>query len=322
MFTKEHLEHFKTKQVFIHTHDFPDPDAFASAFGLQSLLENYGIKSIICYGGEIERSSLINMVEEFNIEVTPRTKYDNQFLNAVNILVDSQINNSNITFNPGDDVYCIDHHPIFSDAKYVWQDIRPVGACASIIISYYKEANITVTKDVASALCYGIKMDTNDFNRGCTMFDIEMFREIFEYCDYNKVTYINQNQLVLNDFEAFRAALKNITIYGSIGFAYIPFKCPSTLVAIISDFLLSTAEVTVSIVYSRLDDVVKFSIRSEDKTIHAGRLIHEALKDIGNGGGHPTMAGGVIYKNYLDKISNLESTVERVFMGAYEKLYK
>lgn len=154
------------------------------------------------------------------------------------------------------------------------------------------------------------------------MFDIEMFREIFEYCDYNKVTYINQNQLVLNDFEAFRAALKNITIYGSIGFAYIPFKCPSTLVAIISDFLLSTAEVTVSIVYSRLDDVVKFSIRSEDKTIHAGRLIHEALKDIGNGGGHPTMAGGVIYKNYLDKISNLESTVERVFMGAYEKLYK
>lgn len=320
MFTKEQLNHFKTKQVFIHTHDFPDPDAFASAYGLSELLKYFGIDSVICYGGVIERASLIQMLKVFNIKASPRTDYENEFFNAVNILVDSQLNNANLVFKCGDDVYCIDHHPVFSEADYVWKDIRQVGACASIIISYYKEAGIVMSKDVASALCYGLKMDTNDFNRGCTKFDIQMFDAVFEYADYEQVTYINQNQLELDDFKAFKAAINNIKTSGEFGFAYIPFQCPSTLVAIISDFLLSTKEVKVSVVYSRLEDVVKFSIRSEDSNIHAGKLIRLALQDIGNGGGHPTMAGGIIYKKYLDEIDNLEDTVVQIFSEAYKKL--
>lgn len=163
-------------------------------------------------------------------------------------------------------------------------------------------------------------MDTNDFNRGCTKFDIEMFNEVFEYCDYDKVTYINQNQLVLDDFNAFSAAIKNIKTHGHFGFSYIPFQCPTTLVAIISDFLLSTEEVKVTVVYSKIDDIVKCSVRSEDTNIHAGKLIREALADIGNGGGHPTMAGGVIYKESLAKIDDLEEEVTRRFLEAYGKL--
>ncbi len=322
MFTKDLLEHFKTKQVFIHTHDFPDPDAFASAYGLQNLLSHYDIDSVICYGGVIERLSLIQMLKVFNIEASPRTDYENEFFNAVNILVDSQLNNANIAFNCGEDVYCIDHHPVFSKADYKWQDIRQVGACASIIISYFVESRIKMSRDVASALCYGLKMDTNDFNRGCTKFDIEMFNEVFDYCDYEQVTYINQNQLVLDDFKAFKAAINNIKTVDEFGFAYIPFQCPSTLVAIISDFLLSTEEVKISVVFSKLDDVVKFSIRSEDSNVHVGNLIRIALKDIGNGGGHPTMAGGIIYKKYLDKIDNLEETVINLFTSAYKEWRK
>ncbi len=320
MFTNEQLNHFKTKQVFIHTHDFPDPDAFASAYGLAELLRHFGIDSIICYGGVIERASLIQMLKVFNIKASPRTDYENEFFNAVNILVDSQLNNANLVFKCGDDVYCIDHHPVFSEANYVWKDIRQVGACASIIISYYKEAGVVMSKDVASALCYGLKMDTNDFNRGCTKFDVQMFDEVFEYADYEQVTYINQNQLELDDFKAFKAAINNIKTSGEFGFAYIPFQCPSTLVAIISDFLLSTKEVKISVVYSKLEDVVKFSIRSEDSNIHAGNLIRLALQDIGNGGGHPTMAGGIIYKKYLDEIDNLEDTVVSIFTEAYKKM--
>ncbi|MCR4611323.1 MAG: DHH family phosphoesterase [Lachnospiraceae bacterium] len=319
MFTKKHLEHFKTKKVFIHTHDFPDPDAFASAYGLQELLRYYGIESTICYGGVIERSSLLSMLKAFDITGDPRTDHTEEFLDAVNILVDSQLNNSNLVFTPGEDVYCIDHHPTFSDATYIWSDIRHVGACSSIIISYYKEANITMNQNVASALCYGLKMDTNDFNRGCTGFDIEMFNEVFEFCDYEKVTYINHNQLELSDFEAFKAAINNITTKGHFGFSYIPFQCPSTLIAIISDFLLSTEEVKISIVYSKLDDVMKLSVRCEEKGVSAGNLVHDALSGIGNGGGHPTMAGGVIFKESLAQMDNVEDEIIKRFLDAYKK---
>ena len=47
------LSHIKHKHVYIQTHNFPDPDAIASAFGLQELLKYCGIESTICYKGTI-----------------------------------------------------------------------------------------------------------------------------------------------------------------------------------------------------------------------------------------------------------------------------
>ena len=44
------------------------------------------------------------------------------------------------------------------------------------------------------------------------------------------------------------------------------------------------------------EDGIKFSVRSEDSYIHAGHLVREALHGYGDGGGHATMAGGMIRK--------------------------
>ena len=43
------------KTVYIQTHNFPDPDAIASAFGLQKLLKHYGVDSTLCYAGRIDK---------------------------------------------------------------------------------------------------------------------------------------------------------------------------------------------------------------------------------------------------------------------------
>lgn len=45
------------EHVYIQTHNFPDPDAIASAFGLQELLKLRGIHATICYKGKIDRYS-------------------------------------------------------------------------------------------------------------------------------------------------------------------------------------------------------------------------------------------------------------------------
>ena len=45
---------------------------------------------------------------------------------------------------------------------------------------------------------------------------------------------------------------------------------------------------------SRREDGIKFSVRSELADIHAGQLIHRTLQDLGSGGGHAGMAGGLI----------------------------
>ena len=53
----QHLEHIleciHDKHIFIQTHNFPDPDAIASAYGLKVLLEKKGIWATMCYKGRM-----------------------------------------------------------------------------------------------------------------------------------------------------------------------------------------------------------------------------------------------------------------------------
>ena len=43
------LGEINREHVYIQTHNFPDPDAIASAYGLQKLLELRGVRATICY---------------------------------------------------------------------------------------------------------------------------------------------------------------------------------------------------------------------------------------------------------------------------------
>ena len=55
--------------VFIQTHNFPDHDAVASAFGLMRLFEHHGIKSSLIYEGDLQRDSLNKMIKALDIPI-------------------------------------------------------------------------------------------------------------------------------------------------------------------------------------------------------------------------------------------------------------
>ena len=57
--------------VSVQTHDFPDHDAIAAAFGMQRLLEREGVPARIVYAGDIQRDSLRRMISDCAIEVSP-----------------------------------------------------------------------------------------------------------------------------------------------------------------------------------------------------------------------------------------------------------
>ena len=108
----------------------------------------------------------------------------------------------------------------------------------------------------------------------------------------------------------------SLQIYDKIGFSYIPFSCPDALIAILSDFILSLVEVEVAIVFSFRADGIKLSVRSENPDIHAGNLLHEALNDIGNGGGHASMGGGLITIDRMPELGNFpKDSVRNLFLN-------
>ena len=122
------------------------------------------------------------------------------------------------------------------------------------------------------------------------------------------------------DLKAYGAAIESIELYDKTGFSCIPFPCPDALIAILSDFILALIEVEVAVVFSFREDGVKLSVRSEDPAVHAGDLLHEALKDIGNGGGHASMGGGFISKDRLPELGHYpKDFIRNLFLNTMAK---
>lgn len=290
------ISNIKREHVYIQTHNFPDPDAIASAFGLQELLKYRGIDATICYKGKIERYSTEKMCQLFSIEIINIEDIADSLSDKDEvILVDAQKGNSNIMDMTGDEVICIDHHPTFEQQTYRFADIRPeIGACASIIAQYFVENEIPMDSRIATALSFGIRMDTKNLSRGVAKLDMEMLYHMFELCDQNVIHNLENSNLYFEDLMAYSKAIYSIQVYDNVSFADTGRDCPEGLIASVSDFMLALVEVTFSIVYSRKSDGIKLSVRSEGSKLDAGKIIRQALEGIGNGGGHAEMAGGFV----------------------------
>lgn len=315
---RELIDLCKNRRVYIQTHNFPDPDAIASAFGLQKFLGLYNIQSELCYDGKIDKLSASRMTDAFGIKLSPYIELDAGMSRSDYIIcVDAQKYAGNITNFIGDEVACIDHHPTVIPVEYKYKDVRIVGACASLIAEYFQRSGNIPDQDTATALLYGIKMDTLQFSRGVTELDIDMFKFLFPYHDENKLRILETNNLELGDLNAYAAAIASIELYGKAGFAWVPFAVPDAMIGILSDFILSLVEVDTAIVCSFRDDGAKLSIRSYDLNIHAGDLVRTALAGVGSGGGHEAMSGGFVPKSKLpNQMAYKQHFIREKFLSA------
>ena len=297
----------KSRKVYLQTHNFPDPDALAAAYGMQVFLKANGVETTICYAGKIEKNSTKRMIEEFGIEAVHIDDLPHMVEKDYIVTIDAQKYNSNITDFIGDEVACIDHHPTVIPCAYEYSDIRICGACCSIVADYFFESDTTLDTNTATALLYGLKMDTDSFNRGVTDFDIEMFARLHRLADNQKIISLYNNNMEIEDLYAYGEAMRTIKIYENVGFAKISFDCPDALIAMISDFILGLDVVEFSVVYAMRNGGYKFSVRNETPVYHAGTITQRALEDLGGGGGHFSMAGGVIVG---DKVKLLGEDVD------------
>ena len=311
----------KGHNVYIQTHNFPDPDAIASAFGLQVLLQHMGISAAICHHGKIERTSTLNMVSAFGIKLTPAEQISEMTENDYIITVDSQKGNSNILDLIGDEVAVIDHHPVFVECdSYKFKDIRLVGSCATIIADYFRQYNLPMPTEVATALLYGLKCDTRDFTRGVTQLDVDIYAYLFPQSDNAAIRHLQSGQIEFEELAAFVDSMSNIEVLDNVAFANLDFICTEAFMATVSDFILSINSVDFSVVYSRKDKGFKFSVRSKVDELPAGVIVSNALKGIGSGGGHASMAGGFAPEDAILKISiDFNKVIQNLFLNEIKK---
>lgn len=282
------------KRVFIQTHNFPDHDAVASAYGLSKLLSEFEINTHIIYKGEIQRDSLAKMIENLNINISKYEEFDIKEEEKI-IVVDGCKGNSNVEELIGDEIAVIDHHDVMEPENVRYVDIRKdYGSCSTIIYTYYKQLEKNISGDVATALIIGLNLDTAQLTRGVSEEDVNAFYNLYKKADIKLVNSILRNYIKVLDLNSYKFLLHNMKVDSSIAFCYFEDGCDQNLLGILGDFVLSLEEICFVILCAKNNGVINFSIRNEKSELSAAAIIQDVLKGIGFGGGHMDMAGGVI----------------------------
>lgn len=283
--------------VVILTHDNPDPDALASAFALQLLLENLcDTRARVAFSGLIGRAENRAMVKVLGLEPEPLSTLDLSGVAAF-AMVDTQPGSGNNSWvGEWPLVAVFDHHPLkFEPDTIAFADVsESYGATATMMLRYLDAAELELPTNLATALFYAIRSETLDLGREAREADREAYFRLLEQADLVLVARIQRARVPREYFRAFHQAIERAVVYDKVVMTDLQVVAVPDIVAEIADFLLRLqgAEWSCCIGQYRNDLVV--SLRTTDPFAHAGRFIRRIVAGLGTAGGHGTMAGGQV----------------------------
>lgn len=311
-------------KILVTTHIDPDPDALASAIGLSYLLHVLlpDSKITTSFAGALG-GGLNSVFASYSLPLyVSWSKVDLASFDAI-CLLDCQPAFTNSPLPP--DVCplaVIDHHPAargkichspFIDVR------RKVGASCSIIYSYFSALNVAIPKDIAALMLYGIESDLAGAAGHPGELDNTALSALTLTADMRKLYRIRFVDLSRSYYQAYYAAMQNAVIYDHAMVSHLHNIDSPEQPAVMADFLLRYENVTWVMVSALSGKALVLSLRTTQETPHsAGSVISHILAGIGNGGGHPTKAGGYIpLKDHkATTINQMRNTIKRRFLAA------
>ncbi len=296
---------FRLYQLFHHEDRLlilidADPDSIASGLALKRLLWRRLSGCLIAPIRPITRPQNQRMVRLLGINLTPYQEVDPGQFNR-KAIVDSQPPHHEIFARHTYDLI-IDHHPRHPDSTARLMDIRPgYGATATIMTEYLRAARIRPSLKLATALYYGIKTDTSNFERPAIEADIRAFHFLFKYTRLPLVRRLEFAELTLPMLQYYQQALRRYRLKGNRLYTFLgPVDTPDILV-IIADSFLRVEEISWTIVGGIYQDNLIVIFRNDGLRKNAGRLAQAAFGKLGSAGGHATSARAEVPLVHLEK---------------------
>lgn len=266
----------------------PDPDALAAAFGLRELLLPDCPDFTISYLGEFTRPENAAMVSMLKIPTVRHT--EELARGAATITVDAQPSFFSATGSVTFDVI-IDHHPATVLGPHRFADVRPrYGSTSTILTEYYRDSGVRMPRRVATALYYGLKVDTANLTRNVSDADVIAFRFLHPRADTNMIRTIELSQLPLSTLDFFQIAIANKKISGDTAFAFVGAVDNPDICVHIADFFIKLSGISWAAVACRTSEKIVVVFRSDGFRKHAGKVAETVFIDYGTAGGHRTMA--------------------------------
>jgi nanoRNase/pAp phosphatase (c-di-AMP/oligoRNAs hydrolase) len=279
-----------------------DPDAIASAMALKRLLWRRVFSCVLSYIRPITRPQNERMVRLLGIGLTPFQEINPADFNR-KALIDSQPCHHEL-FAALDYDLIIDHHPRRAETKARLLDIRPqYGATSTILTEYLQAARIKPSLKLATALYYGIKTDTANFERPAIEADVRAFHYLFGFTRRPLVRRLEFAEFTTSMLVYFQAALSRYRLRHNRIYTFLgPVSTPDILV-ILADFFMRAGEISWSIVGGIYGDKLVVILRNVGLRKNAGRLALKAFGKLGPAGGHAASARAEIPLSHIPDLA-------------------
>jgi nanoRNase/pAp phosphatase (c-di-AMP/oligoRNAs hydrolase) len=301
-------------RLAVVAHDNPDPDAIASGVALARLAREADCAAEVCYYGNIshqENRAFVNV-----LDLSLRNLDSGAALDSFDglALVDHAGTGSNDQLpadTPVDIV--IDHHPPRGPVEARFVDLRSeVGATCTLLVEYFERARRTPQSDVATALLFGIHVDTDGFKRGVAAQDFEAAATLVETADLEALARIESPSIDWGTFDVLARAITDRRIEHDVALSFVGEVGNRDALPQAADRLLNADNIGTTVVYGIVDGTVYVSARSRADDLDLGETVRDAFGQMGSAGGHADMAGAQMELGLLGELEDASSVAPLV----------
>ncbi|SDJ89573.1 DHH family phosphoesterase [Natronorubrum texcoconense] len=306
-------------------HDNPDPDAIASAVALVDIAAEVGVDADACYFGDISHQENRAMVNLLELDLRNLSHEDSLEEYDAFALVDHS--RPGVNDQLPEDLHVdivIDHHPPRGPVPGEFVDLREhAGATSTVMTDYLDRFGLEPRRATATALLYGIRIDTNDFTREVSPADFEAASILWPHVETSVLRQIEQPTVEGETLDTIARAIKNRIQRDSVAVASVGQLANRDALPQAADQLLSIEGVETTLVFGFRDEMVFLSARSRASDVDLGETLRDAFDRIGSAGGHADMAGAQLEIGILgsaddeDEVESIVSVVEEVITNRF-----
>jgi len=273
----------------------PDPDGIASGYALRAILGRNRTKAPLVSFGPVTRPENRAMVSALGIEVKQVKPAElDQFDGLALLDVQPPVFGEPVPERLRRPDVVIDHHPERPGYEARVRDIRPwYGATSSILTEYTRAADIDVHPRLATALLYGIKTDTQLFGRETSPLDITAFATLHSQHSPALLRRIERPALPQAGLRALGRALSRSTVEDGVHLLVLG-RVREDVIPQVADLGLQAEGAEWAVAAGTVGGDLVFSVRNVGHVRAAGDVVRAVVEGLGVGGGHRSMAKGII----------------------------
>jgi nanoRNase/pAp phosphatase (c-di-AMP/oligoRNAs hydrolase) len=273
-------------------HGSPDPDAVASAMALREILNQTKslAKCIFVATEPVIRHQNAEFIREMKIEIQMLDKVDLREFRLIAV-VDAQPTFFGDALGEIRPQIVIDHHP----CKTVWHaplaDVRPsYGALSTIMTEYLLAARVKIPKRLYTALLYGIRSDTNNFERDASLEDIGAYYLNFVRANRQLIRRIELNQIPDRFLKYFDYAYHYKRRYRDRVICFLGAVESADACVQVADFFLRVINIFYVIIAGIVKERLIIIFRGDGYRQDCGAIARKSFGIFGTAGGHRSAA--------------------------------